>query len=274
MLGVLCMVSGLFFIWDTVTRWSDRKERATKRIIFVNVAFMAMTLWLLNLSSSATSRVCLILGCLVIAAAHSKVFERHLRFFKVLIPVCFCLYVILAFAFNMNGDLAGAIGRDPTLTDRTKIWSFVLGMQTNPLLGAGYESFWLGPRLQWFWETSGLGHLNEAHNGYLEVYLNLGLVGLALLGGFLIASYRTICRRLTAVSSLAPLSMALWTVVLFYNVTEAGFRNGLMWLTFLLGSIAIPERAEGRVHSVAAFDNPGATERLASLPLEATGQWW
>ena len=56
MLGVLCLISGIFFFWDTVTRWPERKERRTKRIILVNVAFIAMTLWLLNLSSSATSQ--------------------------------------------------------------------------------------------------------------------------------------------------------------------------------------------------------------------------
>ena len=82
MLGVLCLVSGLFFFWDTVTRWSDRKERQTKRIILVNGAFLAMTLWLLNLSNSATSRVCLVLGCLVIAAVHSKAFRRRPGFLK------------------------------------------------------------------------------------------------------------------------------------------------------------------------------------------------
>jgi transposase len=35
---------------------------------------------------------------------------------------------------------------------------------------SGYESFWLGPRLLWVWEQA--GGVNEAHNGYLEVYLN------------------------------------------------------------------------------------------------------
>ena len=85
----------------------------------------------------------------------------------------------------MNGSMAEAVGKDPTLTDRTKIWAFVLGMHTNPLVGTGYQSFWLGPRLEYFWQNSGLGHLNEAHNGYLEVYLELGLIGVSLLIGFL-----------------------------------------------------------------------------------------
>ena len=73
----------------------------------------------------------------------------------------------------MNGAFAASVGRDPTLTDRTKIWSLVLSMHTNPLIGTGYESFWLGPRLLKVWQ-GGLGGINEAHNGYLEFSSILG----------------------------------------------------------------------------------------------------
>ena len=162
-------------------RWRERKKRRTKRIILVNIAFIAMTLWLLNISNSATSRVCLVLGCLVIAAAHSKTIKRRPALLTVLIPVGICLYLVLAFGFgiDINAELAGAVGRDPTLTGRTVIWSSVLSMHTNPLFGVGYESFWLGPRLQWFGRLVAR-HINEAHNGYLEVYLNLGIIGVVL----------------------------------------------------------------------------------------------
>ena len=175
MLGVACLISGLFLFWDMVTRWRERKERRTKRIILVNIAFIAMTLWLLNLSNSATSRLCLVLGCLVIAAARSKTVKRRPSLLTVPIPLGICLYLVLAFGLgiDINAELAGAVGRDPTLTGRTVIWSAVLSTHTNPLLGAGYESFWLGPRLTTVWAQVGVG-INEAHNGYLEVYLNLG----------------------------------------------------------------------------------------------------
>jgi len=248
MLGALCLVSGIFFIWDTVTRWSDRKERHTKSIIMVNIVFMAMTLWLLDLANSATSRVCLMIGCLVILAAHSGTFRRHPSFLKVLIPVCFCTYLILAFGFDINGDLAGAVGRNPTLTGRTVIWNIVLNMHTNPLVGTGYESFWMGPRLQEVWRT--MPGINESHNGYLEVYLNLGLFGVFLIVGLLIAAYRNICRRLTPFSSIASLNLAFWTLMLFYNMTEAAFRGGLIWVTFLLGAIAVSEPAEDPVRGL------------------------
>lgn len=271
MLGVMCLISGVFFFWDTLTRWSDRKGRQTKRIIYLNVAFIGMTLWLLNLADSATSRVCLVLGCLVVAAAHSRRMKHNPNFLKAVIPISLVLYTVLELGFGISGQVAAAVGRNPTLTGRTELWQILLAMHTNPFIGTGYESFWLGPRLQWIWQRFAV--VNESHNGYLEMYLNLGLIGLFLLGGFLISSYRTICKRLTSPSSFAfaSLILALWTILLFYNVTEAAFKGQLMWITFLLGAIALPRRAEERIRNVARFDNSDAAERLPTLPLELTG---
>ena len=117
MLGVACLISALFLFWDTVTRWPERKQRRTKWIILMNIAFVAMTLWLMNLSSSATSQVCLVIGCLVIAAAQSRTVQRRPVLLKVLIPLGICLYLVLAFGFgiDINAEIAGAVGRDPTL---------------------------------------------------------------------------------------------------------------------------------------------------------------
>ena len=140
-------------------------------------------------------------------------------------------------------------------------------MHTNPLIGTGYESFWLGPRLEWFWRQ-GLGYINEAHNGYLEIYLNLGLIGLSLLVGFLIASYRTICKRLMPFSSFASLSLAMWTTMLFYSVTEAGFRSGLMWLMLLLAGISVSRRVDRPVHRVEVFVDTVVKEECLSPALE------
>jgi exopolysaccharide production protein ExoQ len=260
LLGLVALLSGVFFFWDTVMRWSDKKERRTKRIILVNLAFLAMCVSLLITANSATCKVCMVIGCLVVVLVQSRWGRRHPGFLKVLIPASFLVYLVLSFGFGMTGQLAAAVGKDPTLTDRTKIWAFVLGMHTNPWIGTGYESFWMGPRLLWFWERSGLGHINEAHNGYLEVYLNLGMIGLLLIAGILIASYRTICKRLTPFSSLASLSLALWTIMLFYCVTEAGFRSGqgLIWLVFLL--VATSVKAGNRVPATVRAETVNAEE--------------
>jgi exopolysaccharide production protein ExoQ len=245
LLGALCMVSGIFFFWDTVCRWADRHEPQTKRILWVNYAFIGMTLWLLNLAHSVTADVCFALGCLVIATAHTRTGKNHPGAVKALAAGSFFLYLILAWGLGMSGSLAGAVGKSANLSDRTNMWSTLLSMQTHPLTGFGYQSFFLGSRMTEFWQRLGNGdNVNEAHNGYLAIYLDLGLTGLVLLGAFLIASYRRICRRLEPFTPFGSLGLALLTMLLFYNVTEAAFEGGLLWITFLTVALVAPEREE------------------------------
>ena len=240
MLGIICLVCGTYFFWDIVVRWHNRKDRQQKRIILVDAGLICMVLWLLNVCSSATSIVCLAIACIVILAAHRKAVQRHPRLLTVVIPCVVVIYAFLAFGLDLKGQFAGAVGRDATLSGRTEIWGIVLGQHTNPLLGAGYESFWLGPRLDRIW-ASGMGQLNEAHNGYLEVYLNLGYLGLFLLFLFVVTVYRNICKKFRPFSDIASFSLAIWTVFLFHNFTEVDFRSGIMWLTFVLTAFAATE---------------------------------
>jgi exopolysaccharide production protein ExoQ len=239
MLGVLCLISGLFFYWDTIRRWSGRRERRMRRILLVNAAFIAMTLWLLNLAESATSQACLLVGWVIITVARLRSVRTNPARLKVLIPCGLALYLMLEFGFDLNKIVIEMLGRDPTLTGRTELWSTLGGLDTNPILGTGYESFWLGSRLKAIWLIHPWGP-NQAHNGYLEVYLNLGTTGLCLLGAVLVSSYRRICARLSTSPDWASFSLTLWTILLFYDVTEAGFKNPLLWSTFLLGIIAVP----------------------------------
>lgn len=240
MLGVMCLVSGMFFLWDTLTRWRDGQERGARRIIWINIAFFVMSLWLLSMASSATSAICLMLGCALIAGAHLGFFYRRPRLLLTLVPLGLVLYLFLQFGLGIDivALVAQASGRNPDLTGRTTIWSAVLSVGINPLLGAGYESFWLGPRLDLVWERAVA--VNNAHNGYLEVYLNLGLVGVGLLCIFLFASYGTIWKHFKVSPSLGSFSLALWAVLIFYNVTEAAFRGHLLWITFIMTALVVP----------------------------------
>jgi len=271
MLGALCLVSGMFFFWDTITLWWQRSAPRVRRVIFVNGAFIGMTLWLLNASDSKTSIVCLGIGCLMIATVHSTFGQRHLGLVKALAPVSFLLYLTLTVAFGMGSQLSQAVGRSGDLSDRTHIWQVLLSVPINRFLGTGYQSFWLGSRTQWVWARLNGDSVGEAHNGYLAIYLDLGLIGLCLLCVFLIATYRKISKRLKAVTPLASLSLGLWTLLLFYNVTEASFEVDLLLATFLLANIAVPER--GKNHLAAVRPATGdCAEHPASV--ETTGYTW
>lgn len=241
MLGVVCLVSALYFIWDILVRWRNSHEGRSRGVRWVNGVFLAMSLWLLAKSSSATSSICFLLGFSILAVAHTRMIRRKPGLLTALIPGGLVIYVILQFGLGIDfvAVVSEAFGRSPDLTGRTQIWQVVLSAGANPYVGAGYESFWLGPRLQWVWERAGT--INHAHNGYLEVYLHLGLVGLLLLAAFLIGRYRKIARDFHRDPSYGSLGIALWAVILFYNFTEAAaFKGQFLWVSFLVLAVTSP----------------------------------
>jgi hypothetical protein len=65
--------------------------------------------------------------------------------------------------------------------------------------------------------------------GYLQVYLKLGVIGTLFLLNFLIACYRSIFKQFELFPIVASFGLGLWTVLLFYNITEAAFMGGLLW---------------------------------------------
>jgi len=276
LLGVLCLVSGLFFLWDTIVRWPHRKESQTKRVLLVNLGFGLMTLYCLRLAHSMTAFVCLGIACAVITAAYSGWGRRHPVFLKAMIPTAFCLYLILGFGLGLNALFAQMLGKDPTLTDRTHIWSVLLGMHTNPLVGTGYESFWLGSRLDLIFDKAG-EHIDEAHDGYLEVYLNLGSTGLLLLVAFLVTGYANICRQdIRSRTNFASLVLAFWAVAVMYNISEAGFKHGLMWLSLLLGAINLaPQEDQIQDETLVPSAPPIAPDQdMGGLPISDDSFSW
>ncbi|MBE0657331.1 MAG: O-antigen ligase family protein [Bryobacteraceae bacterium] len=242
MLGVLCMISGLFFLWDTLKQIRGPKTRERSRIILLNCTLMLMTLWLLSIANSKTSSICLVIGSVIILASQTKVVEKYPTILKVAVPTIVLAYVFTetVLGIDVTAVIARLVGRDPSLTGRDHIWRVVLSMGTNPLVGTGYESFWLGPRLLEAWSRAGNG-LNQAHNGYLEVYLNLGMIGLCLLGWFLVSSFQVIWRNWVT-SGFGPFNVALWCILMFYNVTEAAFKTQFVWLLFLFGALDVPRQ--------------------------------
>lgn len=162
---------------------------------------------------------------------------------RVLVHVLFAAAVAVAgFALFLDagGALVTQLGRDPSLTGRTEIWSEVIAIANNSPIGAGFESFWLGPRLDLLWSKH-WWHPNEAHNGYIEVFLNLGWIGVILLAVLIITGYRNVMRALTRDPEVGRLKLAFLAVGVIYSFTEAGFRTmSPVWLCFLLATFAVP----------------------------------
>jgi exopolysaccharide production protein ExoQ len=143
--------------------------------------------------------------------------------------------------FGVSAHAIKFLQRDPTLTDRTTLWADLLKMKTNPIFGVGFESFWLGDRLVQLKEGRAF-QPNEAHNGYLETYLSLGLVGLFMLVGVLIASFRKIRLGLLKNFEWGRFQVGFFIALVLYNWTEVSFRGpNTLWLVFYITAIEYPK---------------------------------
>ena len=153
-----------------------------------------------------------------------------------------------ALLFGGEGEVVHALGRQTNLTGRTQIWGLVIPMAPNALVGAGFESFWLGARLQKLWQALPNLHLNESHDGYVEIYVQLGWIGLCLFATVLINGYRRSVATFRHDPALGSLLLAYILTAALYSVTEAGFRMlNPMWIIFLLAVVASGGVASGAI---------------------------
>jgi exopolysaccharide production protein ExoQ len=243
-LGYVCMVLGLFFFSNLLTqkRLGDRRTRREE--ILLSFGFLLMVGWLMKMADSATSLVGLTLGVgTMVLLGSGLVSKRSVGTFVV---ISLLIAVAAEFTFGLYENVIGLLGRDPSLTDRTHVWADALALQDRPILGVGFESFWLGPRLEalwakWWWRP------RQSHNNYIETYLNLGLVGVFLLLAVLVSTFRKISKQLSTNFEFARLRLGLLVAIIAFSFTEAGFKGvHFVWTMFYIIALDYPRRGSKR----------------------------
>lgn len=238
-LGYVCLILGLFFVWNLFATIRFDNLRARRQELILSVGFLCMIAWLLTISDSKTPLVALFLGTAAMLSLSLPMVNR--RYFGVYVFVAVLIVIAAEVTFDVYANVVQMLGRDPTLTDRTVVWREILPLQDRPILGFGFESFWLDPRLEAVWAKKLFPVLNQAHNLYLETYLQLGAIGLLLLLALLISTFFKNCKQLLTDFEFARLKLANLVAFLLYNVTEATI-GGLhpLWMIFLISAIDCP----------------------------------
>jgi exopolysaccharide production protein ExoQ len=155
----------------------------------------------------------------------------------ILLSIPFC-YVVLSSvsSFNMN-RVSYMLYGDSTFTGRTMIWDFAQDeIERRPLLGWGYQSFWLVPNSPKFEAPGWVKMMPNAHNGYYDTMLEMGYVGLALLVVFITATLHAIGRVADRDPARARLVLSLALFIILYNYLESFWMRGFefLWVVFLI----------------------------------------
>jgi exopolysaccharide production protein ExoQ len=197
--------------------------------------FMMFCLWLSHSASSA------VISLVVSALAMSLMLSKTPRLRVFYIYCCFSAVAILAAIVALAPELLFTLlGRDSSFTGRVPLWEAVLdAIADRPIFGYGYAGFWnaASPTIQYIWL---LVQWNppSAHSGYLDITLDLGLVGLGLL------TYIFVSNTLGALRArrFGRLSGATWVLLFMITIICTNFdESSLSDLSAVLLTLAMVE---------------------------------
>ena len=152
--------------------------------------------------------------------------------------VCALLFGVMVLVFQLMNltleELGKAIFVDLTFTNRTFIWNAVIPeIWHHPWTGAGFGSFWATGRLlnpinarpdEFFMDAK---LINEAHNGYIDIALQAGFIGLVLALLVMARAAWQLCRAISIRSDdcdgrvSCMIMLALGLAMVIANLTES-----------------------------------------------------
>ena len=238
-LGGICQIYGIIFLWHFLAAYRDHQFPNRNRHLIAHGAGLTMVAWLFAQANSVTALSCFLLGAALLIAIGTRVLARK-RWFVHLLVACLVAVPFATLFMGLSASALQGMGRDSTLTGRTEIWARVIALVDDPLIGTGFESFWLGDRLEAMhrYQLS----LNEAHNGFVEFYISLGWIGLVFLVYLIFRGYGIVIDSYRRNPSMGSLRLALFVAVIVSSFTEAAFRTESMsWIAFLLITMVTPE---------------------------------
>ncbi len=122
-------------------------------------------------------------------------------------------------------------GKDLSFTGRTDIWALIIDqIKEHPWLGGGYGAYWTEPlpgKPTSIFLTSLYFYPGSAHNGYMEVLNELGIMGGLCLIGFLLVYLRQSLHLYAANRELGALYLTLFFQQTVINLSESHWFNVL-----------------------------------------------
>ena len=210
----------------------------------VRYAFLVGAGCLLLMSDSRTSQVVLI-AMLLLAPIYQLIRRNGMT---IVIPISLAfgiaLVAIAVIALTNADSLLLVMGRNPTLTGRTEIWKAIWNAITKQmLLGYGFDGFWAGIRGKSADVILTLGWVaKHSHNGFLDIWLDLGIVGL---GAFFASYFNALWRAVHMLRGHAG-SGAYWPIhylifMLLYHLTEGPIlrQNSIYWALYVAVVVSV-----------------------------------
>lgn len=216
------IVFGVQLLAKTTRRWPT--------VIWLGLA--ALTVYLTRSATIALALVAVVviaLAVLAIRRARSGRVRTGLYWLFAAIVAALSIVAVVA-----RNPVLAALGKSPDLTGRTNIWDFVIDLaQQRPVFGWGWVSYW-APWAAPLNEMPYEGGVQQfqAHNAWLDIWLQIGIVGLVVFGALVLSTLvrawlLAVDRRITvpgttgSYSVQSALPVLLLTALLVQSLAES-----------------------------------------------------
>jgi exopolysaccharide production protein ExoQ len=213
------------------------KALFAKRNRFRTWGLFGIAVGALLLSTSKTALVLSFTTLLIILFIHHFRWQgkKTVLFLDILVLVIGVIATTLITNFE---SVMGSLDRGTNLSGRTNIWAYALERlnEGHLWLGFGRGAFFNTPSLINPFMAEYQFNINHAHNGFLEILLDVGMVGLILFAlCFVLLYVRSfkIAYKSKQASSLFPITLLNFLVL--QNITESflTYRSNVIWILFV-----------------------------------------
>lgn len=247
--GSMVMVFTLLLVWDHLESRPVGAKWPWSGMRWDRLTLALMGVWLLHLCQSKTSLVCLLVGVTLLCTRGwlgSRVVSTAIFLGVLSLPFLLLLTQSLT---SVVAPVLESLGRDGTFTGRASLWQSITLDTVNPMIGAGFWTFWGTPKGKAIAQALDPGTpgktVPSAHDGYMDMYLDGGFIVLAILLLLLIISGRRVINA-GALTSFNRLRFAVLVVAVFGNLTESSIaRPCALWFTTLLVVVEYPLQQRG-----------------------------
>jgi len=243
-LGNLVIVYVFFLLWDYFESRSGPRDRIWMKKWWGHLALLLIGTRLLILAQSATSYLGAAVALTLLVGSSWWLTSRVMRVAVLGAALSMPVLMVCVQEFvPVFAPILSALGRDTTLTGRTELWQGVRSSNVNPWIGAGFWNFWntrTGMGI-----SKALGGDDErltpsAHNGFLEVFIDGGLIGVAAASLLVLSATGQILRALPR-RDFQIARFIILVVTLVSNLAESYFaRPSALWFSTVLVLLNYP----------------------------------
>ncbi|MGM9506514.1 O-antigen ligase family protein [Larkinella sp. GY13] len=228
----LCLISTILYY----------KQVSGNKFFIAVIGILCLILLMMSKSTTTQIAFLVMLPAYIVLNWAYKNYQKSRLVILIIVGIIVTQFLI-SFIIEGSETAYSAIGKDDSFTGRLPLWVMLIDyINQSPMVGYGYSAFWIPKFLsKTLWVDSDWNP-EQGHNGFIDITLELGLIGLTLFSVVLLKAYK---RSLNFIKNTTQYH-SYWYILILIFLTIVSFTesfllkyNNVYWVMFLICSISI-----------------------------------